>query len=181
VEVNGVIVDPGTREVFCGRRRVEMTTLEFDILEMLVRSAGQVVSRDALMESMYNRKATPFDRSIDMHVSHCGASSNRPHADQNRTRRGLSVLRLGRGGSVVRSLFAKILGWFVLTTFLTTLGTILVAAFTYDPYSARQAPFSMLVSMQMREAREAWERGGRPNWKRRWRGSAKSLRRRGSA
>jgi two-component system response regulator CpxR len=23
-----------------------------------------------LMESMYNRKATPFDRSIDMHVSH---------------------------------------------------------------------------------------------------------------
>ncbi len=70
VEVNGVAVDPGTREVFCGRRRVEMTTLEFDILEMLVRSAGQVVSRDALMESMYNRKATPFDRSIDMHVSH---------------------------------------------------------------------------------------------------------------
>ena len=29
-----------------------------------------MVSRDALMESMYNRKSTPFDRSIDMHVSH---------------------------------------------------------------------------------------------------------------
>jgi two-component system response regulator CpxR len=70
VEVNGVTIDPGTREVFCDQRPVEMTTLEFDILEMLVRSAGQVVSRDALMESMYNRKATPFDRSIDMHVSH---------------------------------------------------------------------------------------------------------------
>ena len=70
IEVNGVTVDPGTREVFCGSRRVEMTTLEFDILEILVRSAGRVVSRDALMESMYNRKATPFDRSIDMHVSH---------------------------------------------------------------------------------------------------------------
>jgi len=70
VEVNGVIVDPGSREVFCDSQPVEMTTLEFDILEMLVRSAGQVVSRDALMESMYNRKATPFDRSIDMHVSH---------------------------------------------------------------------------------------------------------------
>ncbi len=35
-----------------------------------MRSAGQVVSRDALMSSMYNRKASPFDRSIDMHVSH---------------------------------------------------------------------------------------------------------------
>ena len=70
VEVNGVTLDPGTREVFCNQRRIEITTLEFDILEMLIRSAGQVVSRDALMESMYNRKATPLDRSIDMHVSH---------------------------------------------------------------------------------------------------------------
>lgn len=70
IEVNGVLIDPGTREVFCDNRPVEMTTLEFDILETLVRSAGSVVSRDALMEAMYNRKATPFDRSIDMHVSH---------------------------------------------------------------------------------------------------------------
>ena len=37
---------------------------------MLMRAAGRVVSRDALMETLYNRKATPFDRSIDMHVSH---------------------------------------------------------------------------------------------------------------
>src|SRR5262249_32968163 len=70
IEINGVVVDPGTREVFCDSRPGEMTTLEFDILEMLVRSAGQVVSRDALMQSMYNRKPTPFDRSMDMHVSH---------------------------------------------------------------------------------------------------------------
>lgn len=70
VEVNGVVLDPGTREVRCNGRLVEITTLEFDILEMLMRAAGRVVSRDALMESMYNRKATPLDRSIDMHVSH---------------------------------------------------------------------------------------------------------------
>jgi two-component system response regulator CpxR len=37
---------------------------------MLMRSAGSVLSRDRLMENFYNRKATPFDRSIDMHVSH---------------------------------------------------------------------------------------------------------------
>jgi two-component system response regulator CpxR len=70
LEVNGVTIDPGARSVICDGREIEMTTLEFDILEMLMRSAGRVVSRDALMESMYNRKATPFDRSIDMHVSH---------------------------------------------------------------------------------------------------------------
>lgn len=70
VEVNGVVLDPGTREVTCDGRTVEVTTLEFDILEQLMRNAGRVVSRDGLMESLYNRKATPFDRSIDMHVSH---------------------------------------------------------------------------------------------------------------
>jgi two-component system response regulator CpxR len=68
--VNGVSIDPGSRRVTCDGREIDMTTLEFDILEVLMRSAGRVVSRDALMESMYNRKATPFDRSIDMHVSH---------------------------------------------------------------------------------------------------------------
>src|SRR3984885_7682547 len=58
------------REVTCDGKPVEVTTLEFDILEQLMRNAGRVVSRDGLMESLYNRKATPFDRSIDMHVSH---------------------------------------------------------------------------------------------------------------
>ena len=70
IEVNGVTLDPGTREVLSGGRRVELTTFEFDILEMLMRAAGRVLSRDALMENFYNRKATPFDRSIDMHISH---------------------------------------------------------------------------------------------------------------
>jgi two-component system, OmpR family, response regulator CpxR len=70
IEVSGVSVDPATREVSADGRPIETTTLEFDILEILMRAAGRVVSRDMLMESMYNRKATPFDRSIDMHVSH---------------------------------------------------------------------------------------------------------------
>jgi two-component system, OmpR family, response regulator CpxR len=70
VDVNGVVLDPGTRQVTSGGRQVELTTFEFDILEMLMRAAGRVLSRDALMENFYNRKATPYDRSIDMHISH---------------------------------------------------------------------------------------------------------------
>ena len=70
LEVNGVTLDCGSREVWTAGEAIELTTFEFDILEMLMRSAGRVLSRDALMESMYNRKATPFDRSIDMHISH---------------------------------------------------------------------------------------------------------------
>ncbi|MBC7926359.1 MAG: response regulator transcription factor [Bryobacteraceae bacterium] len=70
IEVNGVVLDPGTREVVCDGRRVELTTVEFDILELLMRAAGRVLSRDQIMESLYNRKATPFDRAMDMHISH---------------------------------------------------------------------------------------------------------------
>ena len=70
LEVNGVVLDAGTREVLSHGKPVDLTTFEFDILEMLMRSAGRVLSRDTLMENFYNRKATPFDRSIDMHISH---------------------------------------------------------------------------------------------------------------
>jgi two-component system response regulator CpxR len=70
VEMNGILLDPGTREAFSNGKPVELTTFEFDILELLMRSAGRVLSRDALMENFYSRKATPFDRSLDMHISH---------------------------------------------------------------------------------------------------------------
>jgi two-component system response regulator CpxR len=70
LDINGVSLDPGSRQVSVDGQRVELTTLEFDILELLMRSAGGVLSRDALMEAIYNRKSTPFERSIDMHISH---------------------------------------------------------------------------------------------------------------
>ena len=70
LEVNGIAIEPGSRSAWRNGQPVELTTFEFDILETLMRTAGRVVSRDALMEQMYNRKATPYDRSIDMHISH---------------------------------------------------------------------------------------------------------------
>lgn len=70
LEINGIAIDPGTREVKRHGSGVEVTTFEFDILETLMRAAGRVVSRDELMEDLYGRKATAFDRSVDMHISH---------------------------------------------------------------------------------------------------------------
>ena len=56
LEVNGVTLDPASREVRCDGKLIDLTTVEFDILEQLMRSAGRVLSRDALMEALYNRK-----------------------------------------------------------------------------------------------------------------------------
>jgi two-component system sensor histidine kinase CpxA len=60
----------------------------------------------------------------------------------------------------VRSLFAKIFVWFVFSVLVTLGATVLTTALAYDDYSARQAPFSMLLSMEATEAEHAWEHGG---------------------
>jgi len=70
MEVNSVALDPATRQVTVEGKAVELTTFEFDILEQLMRAAGRVLSRDDLMENLYGRKSTPYDRSVDMHISH---------------------------------------------------------------------------------------------------------------
>ncbi len=70
LQVNGVRADPASRHVLCDSRKIELTTVEFDILIALMQSAGRVLSRDALMEALYQRKAAPFDRTIDVHISH---------------------------------------------------------------------------------------------------------------
>ena len=70
LEVGGVRLVPGTREVSRDGRAVELTTLEFDLLEVLIRSAGRVVTRAALTAALYRRPPSPFDRALDVHVSH---------------------------------------------------------------------------------------------------------------
>ena len=70
LSVNGVTLNPATREAAVDGEKVELTTTEFDILQVLLKSAGRVLSRDDLMEHLYQRKASPFDRAIDVHIGH---------------------------------------------------------------------------------------------------------------
>ena len=48
---------------------IELTDVEFALLEALMRSPGKVVSREELAERVLGRNLSPFDRSLDMHVS----------------------------------------------------------------------------------------------------------------
>lgn len=69
VTVGDVVIHPGSREVMVDNRLVELTNMEFKILDLLVRSAGQVVSKEDLSLKGLNRKLMPYDRSIDFHMS----------------------------------------------------------------------------------------------------------------
>lgn len=66
----GITLNQGTREVWSGNAPVELTSMEFDLLDLLMRSAGQVVSRDQITSVLFEREATPYDRFLDVHISH---------------------------------------------------------------------------------------------------------------
>ena len=68
--VNGDIrLDPQSREASFKDIPLNLTSVEFTLLEMLLRQAGHVVTREQLTESALGRKLGPFDRVIDVHVS----------------------------------------------------------------------------------------------------------------
>jgi two-component system response regulator CpxR len=69
VRVGDVELDPATRTVNRAGKPIELTSVEFNLLEVLLREAGRVVSREHLVSVVLGRKFSPFDRSIDMHVS----------------------------------------------------------------------------------------------------------------
>ena len=70
LKCGSLIVKPQTREVRLRDTVVSLTSIEFDILECLARSAGKTVSRDALCAALYQRESSPFERSLDVHISH---------------------------------------------------------------------------------------------------------------
>ena len=61
---------PQTREAWYGDRPIDLTSIEFEILEHLLRSAGRVVSRDEFTTVLYQRQSTPYERALDVHISH---------------------------------------------------------------------------------------------------------------
>jgi DNA-binding response OmpR family regulator len=69
IRVGDVELDPATRSVQHRGKAVELTSVEFGLLQVLLREAGRVVTREALVDEVLGRKFSPFDRSIDMHVS----------------------------------------------------------------------------------------------------------------
>jgi DNA-binding response OmpR family regulator len=63
-------LDVGTREVHIAGKLAELTGLEFDILAALVRRAGRVVPRDALLQEAGRGDLVVGERTVDVHISH---------------------------------------------------------------------------------------------------------------
>jgi DNA-binding response OmpR family regulator len=70
VQVGDLRLDAPNRAVAFRGVPLELTPTEFTILDVLLRSAGRIVSRDELSGVLYQRQTTPYERSLDVHVSH---------------------------------------------------------------------------------------------------------------
>jgi len=60
---------PGDRDAEFRGKPLGLTVMECEILQQLMRSCGRAVSRDSLSLHLYGPLSTPFDRSVDTHVS----------------------------------------------------------------------------------------------------------------
>ncbi len=67
--VDDVEVQISARSAVRGGEDLNLTSVEFDLLAEFLRHAGKVVKKEDLSEKVLERKLSPFDRSLDMHVS----------------------------------------------------------------------------------------------------------------
>lgn len=69
IEIDGVRISPSSRVATLDGTELNLTSVEFGLLLDLLKEAGKVVKKEDLSESVLERKLSPFDRSLDMHIS----------------------------------------------------------------------------------------------------------------
>ncbi len=86
LRVQDLELDPAARKAVLGGRKLELTDVEFGLLEALMRSPGKVVNREDLSQSVLGRAFDPFDRSLDMHVSRLRKKLGQDGIDEDRVK-----------------------------------------------------------------------------------------------
>jgi two-component system, OmpR family, response regulator len=68
VSFGDLLLSPASRKVTWGDVALDLTTTEFNLLELLMRSTGELVTKDTLTEKGLGRRRTSYDRSVDVHI-----------------------------------------------------------------------------------------------------------------
>jgi two-component system OmpR family response regulator len=89
-----VTLTRGSREVRVDEREIQLTQREFDLLEYLMRHAGQVVARDELLEAVWGFVSPGQTRTVEVHVAQLRKKLG-DDADVIRTVRGLGYKAIG--------------------------------------------------------------------------------------
>ncbi|MCM3872505.1 MAG: response regulator transcription factor [Pyrinomonadaceae bacterium] len=101
IAVGDLEIETGTRLVRRAGQIIELTAVEYDVLEKLVRAAGQIMTREELSRQVLGRSSSPFDRSIDMHISNLRKKLGHRvgEADRIKTVRGVGYIYAQTAGA----------------------------------------------------------------------------------
>ena len=77
LRIGALEIDFDAREVVVDRKRVDLTHYEFELLAVLARGAGRVLSREQVLDALKGQEYEAFDRSIDVHISKLRAKIER--------------------------------------------------------------------------------------------------------
>ena len=70
LEAGGVRLNVRTHQAWVSGTPIELTPIEFELLELLIRTPGRVVSREEITGVLHERPSTAYERSLDVHMSH---------------------------------------------------------------------------------------------------------------
>lgn len=69
LQVNGLTLDPVSRKVYKNGKEITLTLKEFALLEYLMRSPGQAIKREELIDSLWDFNFSSFSNIVDVHVN----------------------------------------------------------------------------------------------------------------
>ena len=78
--VEDLTMDPRTREVWRGNRRIELSAREFSLLHMLMRHPRQVLSRQQLIDQVWGYDTEAFSNVVDVYIRYLRRKVDVPEA-----------------------------------------------------------------------------------------------------
>lgn len=64
-----LVLDPGTFQVTCGQRSARLSRKEYDLLEMLMRNGGQILSKEQLLLKAWGYESNAEDNNVEVYIS----------------------------------------------------------------------------------------------------------------
>src|SRR6266403_3042871 len=92
IRIGDVALSATRRVVIRAETPIELTAVEFNVLECLLRNAGSIVSRETLAERALGRRLAPFDRSVDVHVHNLRKKISSTPDERIKTIRGIGYM-----------------------------------------------------------------------------------------
>jgi DNA-binding response OmpR family regulator len=97
VSAGDISIDIAVREAWADGKLLDLTTVEYALLEVLIRNAGQTLTREQLTDVALGRELGLFDRTIDVHISNLRKKLDGPEGLQRiKTIRGSGYLLIAR-------------------------------------------------------------------------------------